>query len=116
MSNETKSQILFHVSIKMKDALGQYAQSHDKAVSEIIRVAVAKYIGFDLTGDPIVNGRPRIYANKEERLEAQRTKAKQERATLKQLISDYEHEKHMEGVNTLEEWLERRAKRLSKTQ
>lgn len=107
---EEKTSILLQLTVEFKDALGQYAQEHNKPSAEIIRLAIAIYIGYDVEKASIPSGRPRIYASKEDRLEAQKKKTKKERDLVKQLMADYEHAQHMEGVKTLEEWLERRTK------
>ena len=105
-----KTAILFQASTDFKEALGTYAQQKNMAASEVIRLAVAEYIDYDMSGDTITSGRPKKYANKEERLEAQRQKQKQDRMVAKQLMEDFLRAQRRGDVKTFEEYLARRVK------
>lgn len=74
----TKTTILFQCTENFKDAVGTFAQKQKMSQSELIRVAVASYIDYDLTKDPIVDGR-RKYASIEERKEVQAEKQRRDR-------------------------------------
>lgn len=60
-----RDQIVIHASDAFKDALGRWASAHDATMSEVIREAVAKHIGYDISREPARSRRPK-YATEEE--------------------------------------------------
>lgn len=100
--------VLFQSSPEFKEAIATYAQQHRLSASEVMRVAIAQYIGYDISSDSISGGRPKIYANKEERIKAQNDRAKQQRENLKTLMDDFHRAVRRGDVKTMEEWVEMR--------
>ena len=103
-----RAQILFQTSHELKDAIGAFAQEKNMTSSEVIRLAVAIYIGYDIAAASLTQGPRKKYANKEARLEAQKNRAKEERNTLKTLLEDFARAQRRNDVATLEEWLAKR--------
>lgn len=98
----------FQVSVEFKEAIGIFAQKTNQPSSDIIREAVAKYIGYNLSADNISQGRPKKYATVADRLEAQKARAAAKRKLVKMLEEDYEHAKHLGNVKSFEEYLRKR--------
>jgi monoamine oxidase len=103
-----KHTMLFQISEGLKDALGTYAQKNNMPASEVARQAIAQFIKYDLAADPIPMGRPRRYANKEERLAAQRKERADNKAILQALLDAHAREQRQKDANSLREWLERK--------
>lgn len=102
-----KSTILFACSEEFKDCLGTYAASKKMSVSEVIRLCVAKEIDYDLSKEPIVDGR-RKYANADERKEEQRKRQKRERDNLRKLLEAFGTEQRLHDIEILEKSLKNR--------
>jgi hypothetical protein len=60
-----RDQIVIHASDAFKDALGKWSADRDMTMSAVIREAVAKHIGYDLSQEPARTRTPK-YATPEE--------------------------------------------------
>lgn len=84
---------MFGLSEDMKEFLATWAQERNLSVAEVIRSALAEYVGYDLAADEMSKverrGRPRVYANKEERRKAARARNKERRQLAKQVLENY---------------------------
>lgn len=101
-----KTSVLVHMSVLLKDAIGVAAQQQNMSVANLVRVAVAAYIGYDLAEDintPL--GRPRVYANKEERIRAQNERTRTARLTARALMEYAKHAEHVANREGLRQWL-----------
>lgn len=103
-----RTTIIMQSSFEFKEAVATYAQRNNVSVAEVIREAVAAVIGYDLSKDSISSGRPRTYANAEERKKAQSDRQKKKRAVAAQFLEDYERAQRRGDVKTLEEYIAKR--------
>lgn len=81
----SKSGNVFFASEELEAAYKAQAAEEKISASELVRKAVAAYIGYDLDGEPAAERR-RKYANKAERDKAMRERAKSKRATTKAIM------------------------------
>ena len=79
------SKMMFPLSSEFKQAMGEYASAHNISIAELIRTSVAKEIGFEL--EP--TQKRQKYNSPEERKEAQKARAREERALARRLVSEY---------------------------
>jgi hypothetical protein len=97
---------MFPLSAQMKDALGTHATSKGKSVSDIIRTAIAKEIGYDLTQDANGGRSNKKYASAEERIAAQKERQKEKNSLVKQLLEAHraaeEAKRKAEAIRALE--------------
>lgn len=49
--NEHNDQIIVQTSRQFKDAVATFSQTHDTPMSQVVRTAVAAYIGYDLSAE-----------------------------------------------------------------
>lgn len=99
-----KTTILFQCSDEFKDAVGRRANKDGIGSSELIRRAVAAYIEYDLTTEPVVDGR-RKYANAEERYEEQKKRQKADRSLTARLVAAIEKEQKLQDILGIEKSL-----------
>lgn len=96
-----RTQMLFVCSNEFKDALGEYATKHNLSASEVIRVAVSTYIGYDASNENFVDKR-RKYATEEERRNAQNDRMRKRRQESAKLLEAFQHEEHLRAILALE--------------
>ena len=77
--------IMFSLSERFKEAIGEYAATTEQSVARLIREAVAAHIGYDLKRDQAKRGRPTKYRNESERKIASRRKSAERRALIRAL-------------------------------
>lgn len=106
-----RAQNLFVSTPEFKEAIAQYAHNNNMTASEVIRIAVAQYIGYDIELATMGVGARKKYASKEERQAEYNRKNKEARQSVKKLVEEYLSDQHKQNVNSLEEWLARRAVR-----
>jgi predicted transcriptional regulator len=80
------AKIMFPLSDELKDAVGAYASKNGRSVSDVIRTAIAKEIGFTL---PPATPRQK-YATQEDRIAAQKARQAERRELTKRLLAEYE--------------------------
>lgn len=84
---ELKANVMIQVPVSLKVALEQYCEVAKVPVSGFIRKLVADAIDYKLPATSV--GRSRKYATPEERMAAQKTREKQRKALVKQLLAKY---------------------------
>ncbi len=91
---------MFQISDEMEEALGNFAGAENKAVSEVIREAVAQHIGYDLSQEPKTE-RPRKYATEAERKAAQSARNKARRELTNALVKAAKEGASQEQINRI---------------
>lgn len=81
-----RESIMFGLSPGFKDAIAKFAHENgDIPTAQLIREAVAEYIGYNLEQDRVKRGRPVKYKNKAEKKIASRRRSMERRALIKAL-------------------------------
>lgn len=101
-----KAQVLFTCTDAFKDALGTYAQNKNTSVADVIRRAIAKEIGYDLSKEPVDTRRK--YASVEARKEAQNRRGREAREEVKKLVAAFNKEQRISDALKLERSLNRK--------
>lgn len=101
-----KAQVLFTCTDAFKDALGTYAQNKNTSAADVIRRAVAKEIGYDLSKEP-ADAR-RKYESIEARKEAQNKRGREARGEVAKLIAAFNKEQRLSDALKLEKSLQRK--------
>lgn len=99
-----RATILIPCSQSLKDALGEYASTHNVSMSLVVREAVARYIQYPLELEELSDGRKK-YKTKEEKKEANNAKRKEERANVTKLLELLKTEQHNETIKILRDSL-----------
>lgn len=99
-----KQPIMVLVSDGMRDSIDKRCTELNIARAELIRRAVADYLGLDISKE-LKAGRPKKYPNKEAREEAQRTRNRLRRQATAKLIRAYESGEHEDDIKALVESL-----------
>lgn len=103
------AQILITCSEPFKEALGEYAQKNNVSVAWVIREATARMIGYSFSEEEsIVDGRKK-YNSVEERKEAQKQRAKEQKVMVNKLLELYKAEERKQMIEAMEESLRRKA-------
>lgn len=85
-----KKTLAVAVSSKFEEAVSKWASTNDKSVAQVIRLALAQFVGYDLSAEPVVTRGTRMkYANKDEAAAAQKAKVAERNALIKQLLAEY---------------------------
>lgn len=96
----TKTSVPVMMSDAQKDFTGEYAAAHDMSVSEVARLAIAAYTGYDLDAEPKTQRRTK-YANATERANATKERAKRKRDLQRDLTAAIERGDRMEDIRAL---------------
>lgn len=94
------SPIMVLCSESMRDAIDARCLELDIARTELIRRAIAAYLDLDISQETRA-GRPKKYANKEEREAAQKRRAKVRRELTAKLVRAYEAGDHQDDIEAL---------------
>lgn len=105
----SRKQMLFVCSEEFKEALGEYAAKHKLSESEVARLAISTFIGYDASNETFVDKRKKYFTT-EERVEAQRNRMRERRAEEKKLLEAIEHEEHLRNILAIEMSVERKTK------
>lgn len=101
-----RTSLMFTLSAQMKEALEQFSGHSQVSRAMVIRVAIARYIKYDLEGEPKAT-RQRKYANAAERKLAQRARDKAKRALVRKLQDAIARGEREEAIKYIEASLER---------
>lgn len=101
-----RTKILFVCTESFRDALCSFAEKESCSASEIVRRAVAEYIGYDISKDPPCDLR-RKYASVEDRKNAHSERQKLRRQEERKLVEAFEHEEHLRTLLVLSRSIER---------
>jgi len=96
----TSKTIMFNVSEPFETAIDAFVGDANIARALMVREAVAAHIGYDLASEPPSTRRSK-YASKEERLAAQKARAKRRRQITSQLMKAYEEGETEEAIRAL---------------
>lgn len=102
-----KESIVFIVSEEFKETIAQAATDANVSVGELIRVALAEKLGYDLAGEPSVERRKK-YANKAERDKAMRERAKERRTNERELLEALRQASKAQDIAGMREYLEKK--------
>lgn len=110
-----KEQVGFYVSAQMSEAMDAYIDKYNKGKkeaqkvnkSQLIRTAVAKYIGYTLTTEEVSVGRPRKYQTEEERKTAQEQQRHARQELIRRLIDEDKARKKQDAIDALQSSVDR---------
>jgi hypothetical protein len=107
---DEKTVLMFGLSQAMKDAVGEWASKNDRATAEVVRTAVAEYIGYDMAKDPKKDrkGRNKKYNSVEERKAAQKDRDRENRRLVKELLERHRKEQRQADADAVEKSLKKR--------
>ena len=93
-----KKTLAVSVSSKFEEAVNRWAVARDKSVAQIMREALAQFIDYDLSAEPIVaRGKRSKYANKDEAQAAQKKKVAERNLLIRELLAKYRSEQENKG-------------------
>lgn len=103
-----RDSIMFGLSERFKDAIGEFAEKNSLSISALIREAVAEKIGYDLGADRVARGRPKKYRNESERKIATKRRSAEKRALVKALLQAHKRAEQEAAAAALRESLVRK--------
>lgn len=87
------------VSSAFGERVNKFSNSVNKSVAQVVREALAKFVGYDLSQEPIpARGARTKYANKEEAAAAQKAKVAERNELIKRLLEDYRKKESQNGT------------------
>lgn len=112
-----KEQVGFYISAAMGEALDAYIDKYNKGKkesdkvnkSQLIRTAVARYIGYTLSTEEISVGRPRKYQTEEEKKAAQEQQRHARQELIRRLIDEDKARKRQQAIDALQQSVDRMA-------
>lgn len=110
-TDTTKTVVAVTMTDTMKTALDAFATQQDKAVTHIVRLAVAKYIKYRMTPADIelgTIGRRRKYESDEDRKTAQKAAYEARKALVNKLLDEHKAKEKEQAIKALQESLDRK--------
>lgn len=95
-----QSPIMILISDQLRDAADKYASDNNLSRAKLIRLALSKYIGYDLESEPKTN-RQRKYSSPEERMAAQKARNKARRDATNKILEAVNRGDREEDIKAL---------------